>query len=205
MPWPRRPAPCDLLEDRLGGRVDEVLGLLEAEARERTDLLDDLDLLVAGAGEDDVELVLLFLGCGSVTTRGTTGGCCNCNRSRCGNAELLLERLHELRELEHRPIGDCIQNVVLRKRLLAIVPSSFSPVRLRGFGFLRLLSVAITVRKHRAKIPEQGTLNTLAVCCKGLFTIIAILASWVSSRFEPGQLLGLFGAMTCPAKNPTFT
>ena len=35
----------DLLEDGLGGRVDEVLGFLEAEAREGTDFLDDLDLL----------------------------------------------------------------------------------------------------------------------------------------------------------------
>src|SRR5690625_5385550 len=32
------------LENGLGGRVHEVLGLLEAEARERADLLDDLDL-----------------------------------------------------------------------------------------------------------------------------------------------------------------
>src|SRR6478735_6843254 len=51
-----------LLEHRLRGVVDELLGLLQPEARERPDLLDDLDLLVAGRGEDDVELVLL-LGC----------------------------------------------------------------------------------------------------------------------------------------------
>jgi hypothetical protein len=50
----------DLLEDGLGGAVDEVLGLLETERGERADLLDDLDLLVAGSLEDDVELVLLL-------------------------------------------------------------------------------------------------------------------------------------------------
>ena len=50
----------DLLENGLGGGVDEVLRLLQPEARERADLLDHLDLLVASRGENDVELVLLF-------------------------------------------------------------------------------------------------------------------------------------------------
>jgi hypothetical protein len=50
------------LEHRLRGAVHEVLGLLEAEGRERAHLLDDLDLLVADRVEDDVELVLLLLG-----------------------------------------------------------------------------------------------------------------------------------------------
>ena len=43
-----------------GRRVDEVLGLLEAEAGDRADDLDHLDLLLAGAGEDDVERRLLL-------------------------------------------------------------------------------------------------------------------------------------------------
>src|SRR5687768_7288660 len=67
-----------LLQDRLRGTLDEVLGLLEAEARERTDLLDDLDLLVAGGLEDDVELVLVGSGAGGVTT-GSGGGTCGGN------------------------------------------------------------------------------------------------------------------------------
>src|SRR4051812_35406400 len=50
----------DLLQDRLRSAVHEVLGLLQAEARETAHLLDDLDLLVAGRLEDDVELVLLL-------------------------------------------------------------------------------------------------------------------------------------------------
>ena len=49
----------DLLQDRLRRAVDQVLGLLEAQAGERTHLLDDLDLLVASGLEDDVELILL--------------------------------------------------------------------------------------------------------------------------------------------------
>src|ERR1035438_4672526 len=50
----------DPLQDRLGGAVHQVLGLLEAEAGQGPDLLDDLDLLLACGLEDDVELVLLL-------------------------------------------------------------------------------------------------------------------------------------------------
>ena len=52
----------DLLQDRLRRVVDQVLGLLEAERGQAAHLLDDLDLLVAGSLEDDVELVLLGSG-----------------------------------------------------------------------------------------------------------------------------------------------
>src|SRR5436190_11858437 len=51
-----------LLEDRLGRGLDELLRLLEPEAREGPDLLDDLDLLAPGLGEDDIELVLILGG-----------------------------------------------------------------------------------------------------------------------------------------------
>jgi hypothetical protein len=50
----------NLLQDRLRSGVNEVLGLLQAEAREGTHLLDDLDLLLASSLEDDVEVVLLL-------------------------------------------------------------------------------------------------------------------------------------------------
>ena len=53
---------ADPLEHRLRCAVDQVLGLLQAEAGERADLLDHLDLLVAGRGQDDVELDLLLVG-----------------------------------------------------------------------------------------------------------------------------------------------
>src|SRR3954471_1799826 len=43
----------DPLLDRLGGLVDERLGLLEAQAGGRADDLDDLDLLLARRGEHD--------------------------------------------------------------------------------------------------------------------------------------------------------
>src|SRR5690349_23946576 len=48
-----------------GRAFHEVLGLLEAEARDRPDFLDDLDLLLAAALQDDRELgLLLGGGCG---------------------------------------------------------------------------------------------------------------------------------------------
>lgn len=50
-----------LLEDGLRSAVDKSLGLGQAEVGDGADSLDDLDLLVADGGEDDVELILLFL------------------------------------------------------------------------------------------------------------------------------------------------
>ena len=48
--------------DRLGGRVDEVLGLLEAQAGQLADDLDDGDLVGSDLGEDGRELGLLLDG-----------------------------------------------------------------------------------------------------------------------------------------------
>ena len=53
----------------VGAAFDEVLGLLEAEAGVPADDLDDLDLVVAGRLEDEVELLLL-LGRGADTAAG---------------------------------------------------------------------------------------------------------------------------------------
>src|SRR6186997_1962005 len=51
--------------------VDEVLRLLQAEARDRADDLDHLDLLVAGVRQDDVERGLLLRCGGTVATGGS--------------------------------------------------------------------------------------------------------------------------------------
>src|SRR6476661_9125409 len=88
----------NLLEDGLGGAVDEVLGLLEAEGGQRADLLDDLDLLVTSGLEDDVELVLL-VGSGSLAA-GRGAGRGNGHGGSNGDVEGVLELLHELRELD---------------------------------------------------------------------------------------------------------
>src|SRR5258707_4885102 len=57
--------------DRLGGTLDQVLGLLEAEAGQRAHFLDHLDLLVADRGEDNGELGLLLYRCGGSTGSGS--------------------------------------------------------------------------------------------------------------------------------------
>src|SRR5215213_5002047 len=99
----------DALLDGLGGLVDERLGLLEAKAGRRADDLDDLDLLIAGAGEDDVERRLLLLrGAVAVAARGSAAGRGRRGHGGRGHAELLLERLDALGELEH---GDRLQLV----------------------------------------------------------------------------------------------
>src|SRR5215469_17193111 len=53
----------DAILHRLGRAFDQVLGFLEAEAGDRTHFLDDVDLFLAGIGQDDGEFRLL--GCGS--------------------------------------------------------------------------------------------------------------------------------------------
>ena len=50
-----------LLQDSLRSAVDQSLGLSQTQGGDSADGLDDLDLLVANGGEDDVELILLFL------------------------------------------------------------------------------------------------------------------------------------------------
>src|SRR5213078_913120 len=81
----------DALLDGLRGLVDERLGLLQAQAGRRADDLDDLDLLVARAGEDDVDgRARLLLG-GAATAVGSGRGRGGDRRRR--DAELLLERL----------------------------------------------------------------------------------------------------------------
>src|SRR5699024_763066 len=88
----------DTLENRLRGAVDQVLGLLQAEAGQGAHLLDDLDLLVTHAVEDDVELRLLLLGLTGVATGGGASGHGDGGRSSGGDLEGLLELLHEVGE-----------------------------------------------------------------------------------------------------------
>src|SRR5262249_10453291 len=98
----------DALLDRLGGFVDEGLGLLQAQAGRRTDDLDDLDLRLAGRGQDDVERRLLLGTPGAVTTTATAGRRSGRRDSRGRHAEPLLERLDALAELQH---GDRLELV----------------------------------------------------------------------------------------------
>src|SRR5829696_2983998 len=101
----------DLLQDRLRRVVDQVLGLLEAERGQAAHLLDDLDLLVAGSLEDDVELVLL--GSGLVATAAATGGRGgrDGHGGSSGDLEGLLELLHEVGQLEEGHLLERVEQV----------------------------------------------------------------------------------------------
>ena len=63
-----------VLENRLRSAVDEGLGLGQTEVGDGANSLDDLDLLVTNGGEDDGELILLFLGRGSARSGGGDSG-----------------------------------------------------------------------------------------------------------------------------------
>src|SRR4051794_3336 len=101
----------DLLQDGLGRVVDQVLGLLEAERGQAAHLLDDLDLLVAGSLEDDVELVLL--GGGLLATAAATGGGGgrDGHGGSSGDVERLLELLHEVGQLEEGHLLERVEQV----------------------------------------------------------------------------------------------
>src|SRR5215469_15705168 len=116
----------DLLQYRLGRAVHQILGLLEAQAGQAAHLLDDLDLLVAGRLEDDVELVLLLglLGLAGTGPAGGRGG----HRHGGGrlHVERLLELLHEIGELEQGHLLERLEEVVsadLRHGGVFLVPS----------------------------------------------------------------------------------
>src|SRR6185437_10985657 len=89
---------------------DDGLGLAEAERGELADDLDDLDLLLAGGLEHDVErrlLLDLFDGGGT-----GSGGAGNGDRSGGGDLEGLLELLHELRQLDERELLERVEQLV---------------------------------------------------------------------------------------------
>src|SRR5687768_17798916 len=87
---------ADAFLDRLGSAFDQRLRLAEAKAGDRPDFLDDVDLLATVAGQDHVELGLLFGGGAGSGSRGRSGG----DSGGGGNAPLLFEGLCEIGGLE---------------------------------------------------------------------------------------------------------
>src|SRR3954452_4886426 len=85
--------------DGLRRGVDQVLGLLQAEAGDGADDLDHLDLLAAGRGQDDVERRLL-LGRGAAVAAPATGRSRGAYRSGGGDAPLRLDLVLQLDQRE---------------------------------------------------------------------------------------------------------
>ena len=73
--------------DRRGHPFHQVLGLFQAKRSNGADFLDDLDLLIAGAGQNDIEFGFLLGGSGLGGGSGHGHG----DWRRCGNTELLLK------------------------------------------------------------------------------------------------------------------
>src|SRR4030095_10298286 len=88
----------DAFLDGLRSAFDERLGFTQAQAGDGADFLDDVDLLATVAGENHVELGLLF---GSRASSGGAGGRASDRNRRGGrNAPLLFEQLRRLSGLE---------------------------------------------------------------------------------------------------------
>src|SRR5687767_11130729 len=96
------------LDDAAG--LGEVLGFLQAQAGDGADGLDDLDLLLAGGLQDDLELGLLF-DRGSGGSR--TGG--HHDRGGGGDAELLFDGLDQLHHFHQGLRGNGVDDLFVGK------------------------------------------------------------------------------------------
>ncbi len=108
----------ELLLDDLRCALDEVLGLLEAEAGQLTDNLDDLDLVRANLSQLNVELGLLFL------SRSSSAASCDNNTCSCGNAELFLASLDKIVSFSSRTDNSLIASMISCVDNFAILFSS---------------------------------------------------------------------------------
>src|SRR5690606_20582340 len=110
----------DTFLDGLGSAFDQVLGFLQTQAGDATDFLDDVDLLIASAGQDHVKFSLFF---GRSGTGGSATGSSDGNRSGSGNAPLLFEHLGELGSLQD---GQCRQVVYELCKISHLISLFFS-------------------------------------------------------------------------------
>ena len=87
----------NLLLDGHGSLVNEFLSLFQAKTCAFLNSLDDLELSLAGAGEDNVEFGLLS---GTGSFGGTSGGSGNCNGCSSGlNTIFFLQDLSEFLDI----------------------------------------------------------------------------------------------------------
>src|SRR3954449_11023559 len=154
----------DLLQDRRRRALHEVLGLLEAEARDRADRLDDVDLLVADGGEDHVELGLLLGGlgarCAGAGRRHHHG-----RRGRGRDIEGLLELLDEVGQLEKGHLLEAVEQVLgldLGHRYSSSFFGSFFGSFCASFASARAASPASSLAADSGSGAASGSVATSA-------------------------------------------
>src|SRR6476619_3349553 len=103
----------DSFLNRLGRALDQVLRFLQAEARDLANDFDDIDLVAAHFGQRRRELGLLLGGSRCAAGCRAAAGYCHGHGRRRRHAELLLELLHELRELEDGDSLDVVDYFLL--------------------------------------------------------------------------------------------
>src|SRR5512133_3368156 len=182
--------PGDALEHRLGGGVDQVLGLLE-----------DLDLLLAGPGQDDVELGLLLglLGDGGAGAgAGRAGG--DGHGGRGGHVEGLLELLHELRQLEEGHLLEGVQEVVGGQLRHGGSPYSLGTGAVSGPSSFWSRRAAVMVATCRS-----GAARRFTVCCAEAWSSPASRASRSSRDSSVASWRTSSAARTLPSITPPLT
>src|SRR5215218_1542921 len=202
--------PGDLLEHGLRRGVDQVLGLLEAEAGEGADLLDDLDLLVAGALQHDVELGLLLgrLGRGPVPGHGRPGG--HGHGGGGGHVEGLLELLHELRQLQEGHLLEGVQEVVGGQLRHGGSPYSSDPSAAAGASFDSVAGAspsAFWSRRAAVMVAtwRSGAASRFTVCWAEAWSSPARRASRTSRDSRVASRRTSSAARTLPSITPPLT
>src|SRR6266496_3876984 len=186
----------DATLDLLGGGLDEVLRLLEAEARDDADLLDDVDLVRAGVGEDDGELRLLL------HWRGGGGGPATGDHHRRGgrDAPLLLELLDQVRRLHDGERGELVDDRVQVCHVLSrflFVPGAPAPGVFTYRGLLLPELILAGVQDLASCWPGVASIRAILIAGCAMTLAIAARSSWM-----PGILASActpFASMTCPS------
>src|SRR5690606_27988582 len=100
----------DAFFDRSRDALNEVFGVLKAQAGLLTHGLDDLDFLLTEAGKNDVELGLLFGGSGGASGRASSDG----DSSGSLNAPLVLKLGDQVTDLHDAQVAQKLNDLLFR-------------------------------------------------------------------------------------------
>src|SRR5690554_6463726 len=122
----------DAFFDRSRDALNEVFGVLKAQAGLLTHGLDDLDFLLTEAGENDVELGLLFGGSGRASGRASGDG----DSSGSLNAPLVLELGDQFTDLHDAQVAQKLNDLLFCNVSHFQTPANIAPDSTRGMVFV---------------------------------------------------------------------